>query len=228
MSDAQSTAAHPADLAHHFEDYEQQTESSLFGMWAFLVQEVMFFGGMFACYLYYRTRFPEAWVEGSHFLKVGFGTLNTAVLILSSLTMALAVREAQLGRKRGVVRLIGATWALGAAFLLIKFNFEYIPKWHHGLVPGLNWHPSGEHAVIHRETQIFMGLYFVMTGMHAFHMVIGMLIMPFVMKRALDGRYTPNNYIGVEILGLYWHFVDLVWIFLFPLLYLLGRHVPVH
>ena len=226
MSDAPSHSAHPADLAHHFEDYEQQTQSNLFGMWAFLVQEVMFFGGLFAAYLYYRTQYPAAWVEGSEFLKVSYGTLNTAVLIGSSLTMALAVREAQLGRRKGTVRFIAATWVLGAAFLAIKWVFEYLPKWDHGIVPGFNWHPHGEYAVEHAQTQIFMGLYFVMTGMHALHMVIGMVIMPIVAKRALDGRYTKKNHIGVEVLGLYWHFVDLVWIFLFPLLYLLGRHVP--
>jgi len=212
--------AHSKPLAHHFESLEQQNDTCSIGMWAFLVQEVMFFGGLFTAYLVYRSRHPEAWADGSHHLDVVIGTINTAVLIGSSLTMALAVRAAQLGRRRGTAGFIGITMGLGLAFLIIKWVFEYSHKWDLALVPGLNWvQPPGEDP----NVQLFMGLYFVMTGMHAIHILIGLVLMAFVAVRALRGRYSPRNYIGVEVLGLYWHFVDLVWIFLFPLLYLLGR-----
>ena len=208
-------------LAHHFEDLEQQHETASIGMWAFLVQEVMFFGGLFAVYIVYRNLKADAFLEGSSHLDVPLGTFNTAVLIGSSLTMALAVRTAQLGRRAATAGFIGLTMVLGIVFLGVKW-VEYSHKYHDGLIPGVAWHPGPEAA---DGLNIFFGLYFAMTGMHALHMIIGMVIMVVVAFRALRGRYSPENYIGVEVLGLYWHFVDLVWIFLFPLLYLLSRHV---
>ena len=213
--------AHGGPLAHHFEDLEQQTESAAIGMWAFLAQEVMFFGGLFACYLVFRQIYPEAFYEGSHHLDVRWGTFNTAILICSSLTMALGVREAQLGKGKRVAMYIGLTMLLGLAFLGVK-SIEYSHKYHDGLIPALSWAPGPD---AHPHLLTFFGLYFVMTGMHALHMIIGLGIMAVVALKALRGRYSKENYIGVEILGLYWHFVDLVWIFLFPLLYLLNRHV---
>ncbi len=216
MSDATTSGR----LAHHFESLEQQHESALLGMWAFLAQEVMFFGGLFTCYVVYRNLYHDAFVEGSHHLDVFLGTVNTAVLIGSSLTIALGVRSAQLGRPRATAGFIGATIALALVFFGIK-SVEYWAKYEHGLIPGLAWHPEPGASP---QLGIFFGLYFVMTGMHALHMLIGLGLMVVVGWRALRGRYGPDNFIGVEVLGLYWHFVDLVWIFLFPLLYLLGRH----
>jgi len=213
-------ATHHGPLAHHFETLEQQKDTCTLGMWAFLVQEVMFFGGLFACYIVYRFLYPAAFLEGAHHLSPAWGTFNTVVLIGSSLTMALSVRAAQLGRRRGTAGFILATMALACVFLGVKW-IEYGHKFEDGLIPGVAWHPEPGAA---HGLRIYFGLYFTMTGMHALHMVVGLVLMVFVALRALRGRYSPDNYIGVEVLGLYWHFVDLVWIFLFPLLYLLGRH----
>ena len=215
------SSTHDTALAHHFETLEQQNESASIGMWAFLAQEVMFFGGMFACYLVFRQLRPEAFYEGSHHLDVFWGTFNTVVLICSSLTMALGVREAQLGRGKNVALYIVATMVLAFVFLGVK-SVEYSHKYHDGLIPALAWNPGPD---AHPQLLTFFGLYFAMTGMHALHMIIGLGLMVVVALKALRGRYTKDNYIGVEMLGLYWHFVDLVWIFLFPLLYLLNRHV---
>ena len=216
-----SDSAHVALPAHHFETLEQQNATCTIGMWAFLAQEVMFFGGLFACYIVYRHMYPAAYLEGSSHLDANWGLLNTAVLIGSSLTMALGVRAAQLGRRGQTAGYIVLTMVLGLVFLGVK-TIEYGSKWDHGLVPGFNWNP-----VVDSDPQlhIFFALYFIMTGMHALHMVIGLGLMTIVAVRALRGRYSPENYIGVEILGLYWHFVDLIWIFLFPLLYLLSTHI---
>jgi cytochrome c oxidase subunit 3 len=207
-------------LAHHFETLEQQSQTATLGMWAFLVQEVMFFGGLFTVYLVYRNLYPAAFAEGSAHLPVELGTLNTAVLIGSSLTMALAVRSAQLGRGKGAALLILATMLLAFVFLGVK-SLEYSHKWHDELVPGLRWAPA---AGADPHLNLFFALYFVMTGCHALHMLIGLVLMAFVARKAWRGGYTSQNFLGVECLGLYWHFVDLVWIFLFPLLYLLHGH----
>jgi cytochrome c oxidase subunit 3 len=222
VSSPGATRGAPAPLAHHFESHEQQSQAAALGMWAFLVQEVMFFGGLFTVYLVYRTLHPSAFLAGSAHLPVDLGTLNTAILIGSSLTMALAVRAAQLERGRDAARFIAATMALALAFLGVK-SVEYGHKWHDSLVPGLNWDP-GPGADPHLN--LFYALYFVMTGCHALHMLIGLALMVFVARKAWRGGYSRANHVGIECLGLYWHFVDLVWIFLFPLLYLLGRHGP--
>ena len=234
MPEATLTAAKDApeppasgELAHHFSSFDQQSQTASIGMWAFLVQEVMFFGGLFTTYLVFRSMHTEAFFEGSHHLAQGaglwLGTFNTAVLIGSSLTMALAVRAAQLGKRGQIAAFIAATAVLACVFLAVK-AYEYGHKYEEGLIPGVHWQPA---AGSHPSLNLFFALYFIMTGMHALHMVIGLVLMGFVTVRALRGRYTPANHIGVEILGLYWHFVDLVWIFLFPLLYLLnttGQH----
>jgi cytochrome c oxidase subunit 3 len=218
MADVHAARAGP--LAHQFETLEQQNQTASVGMWAFLVQEVMFFGGLFTCYLVYRRMYPHDWVECSNHLDVLLGGVNTAVLLASSLTMALAVRAAQLGRVSRIVGFLFSTIALGGVFLGIKV-VEYHHKWEDGLVPGLNWNPAPD---VPEHAGVFYGLYFTMTGMHALHIVVGVALMLAVARRATRGRYTSENHIGVEMLGLYWHFVDLVWIFLFPLLYLVSRH----
>ena len=210
---------HPHELAHHFEDMEQQKESATLGMWAFLVTEILFFGGLFCVYLVYRTRFPEAWAAGSHHLDVELGAINTTVLIFSSLTMAFAVRAGHLGKNGGIILFVALTMVFGAVFLGIK-ALEYTHKWQEHLVPGAYFGPEGTYP---EQMELFFGLYFAMTGMHAFHMVIGAGLMIWLIVKAAKGRYTTEYNAPVEMIGLYWHFVDIVWIFLFPLLYLLGR-----
>jgi len=213
---------HAAGLAHHFEDLEQQHEASRLGMWAFLATEVMFFGGLFTGYAVYRHLYIDAFRLASHHLDVQLGAINTGVLIGSSLAMALAVRSAQIGRRRAQVGWLVATMLLGSAFLAIK-AVEYHHKWTDGLIPG----PSFDYATFGVEgphARIFYSFYFAMTGLHAAHMVVGLGLLAWVARRASRGEFTPGHHPALEMTGLYWHFVDLVWIFLFPLLYLIGRH----
>jgi cytochrome c oxidase subunit 3 len=223
--------AHDPNLQHHFYSMEQQLEASTLGMWVFLVTEIMFFGGMFMVYILYRIWYPEAWIEGSNHLNVALGATNTAVLICSSLTMALAVRSAQVGSKAGQVVNLILTMAFGSVFLVIKY-FEYAEKFHHHLVPGPMFntptaeYPTGIIAAANDPThqQLFFSIYFMLTGIHALHMIVGLGIMAVILVMALRNRFSERYYTPVEISGLYWHFVDIVWIFLFPLLYLLGAH----
>ncbi len=209
---------HHPKLQHHFHSMEQQLEASVLGMWVFLVTEVMFFGGLFMAYLLYRTLYPAAWLAGSHELNEVLGGINTVVLICSSLTMALAVRAAQLGSRKGQVVNLILTIIFGVTFLVVKY-FEYAAKFEHHLVPGAHFDPAREPA-----QRIYFSLYFMMTGVHALHMVVGIILMLIILRMAWKGKFTPEYFAPVEISGLYWHFVDIVWIFLFPLLYLIGKH----
>jgi cytochrome c oxidase subunit 3 len=209
---------HHPKLQHHFHSMGQQLEASILGMWVFLVTEVMFFGGLFMAYLLYRTLYPEAWLAGSHELNEVLGGLNTVVLICSSLTMALAVRAAQVGSWMGQVVNLILTIVFGSIFLIVKY-FEYAAKFEHHLVPGANFDPARDPA-----QQLYFSLYFMMTGIHALHMVVGIVLMLIILRMAWKGRFSPEYFAPVEISGLYWHFVDIVWIFLFPLLYLIGKH----
>ena len=213
--------AHSA-LAHHFDNMEQQREAGNIGMWVFLVQEIMFFGGLFLAYIIYRTKFPEAFAAASNHLNITLGGINTVVLIVSSLTMALAVYYAQTGKRRPQVGFLVATLLLGTTFLVIK-AFEYADKFRDNLFPGASFQWAGHEDP--NQVQMFYWIYFAMTGLHALHMVIGIGILLYLIFFAWKGRYTPEYHSPVEISGLYWHFVDIVWIFLFPLLYLLGRHL---
>jgi cytochrome c oxidase subunit III len=225
---------HPA-LAHQFDTMEQQKESSTLGMWLFLVTEIMFFGGLFLAYVIYRTRYPEAFLLGSNSLNVVLGGVNTAVLIGSSLTMALAIWSAQVNWRKGIVTFLLATIGLGTTFLVIK-GFEYHDKFVEHHVPGPSFHFVEEHPSPHilqiarqdpdleRHASIFFSLYFIMTGLHATHMVIGIVILLILAELSRRGKYDARYYNPLEMTGLYWHFVDIVWIFLFPLLYLLGAH----
>ncbi len=206
-------------LQHHFDSYEQQQEASYVGMWAFLVTEILFFGGVFLAYIVYRTASPEAFAAASSALDLKWGTINTVVLIGSSLTMALSVWAAQTGRRMATVGFLLTTLVLGSVFLGIK-AVEYSHKFHEHLVPGPNFHWDGPLA---DGAHMFFNLYFVMTGLHALHMVIGAGLIIATAILAWKGRFSPQNHNFVEGVGLYWHFVDIVWIFLFPLLYLLGR-----
>jgi len=213
--------AHHPKLQHHFYNMEQQLEASILGMWVFLVTEVMFFGGLFMAYLVYRTAYPTAWAKSSEELNVIMGGANTAVLICSSLTMALAVRAAQVGSRRGQIVNLILTILFGATFLVVKY-FEYKAKFVHHLVPGPHFAPE---PALPFGSQIYFSLYFIMTGIHAAHMVVGIGLMTVILVMAWKGRFSPEYYGPVEVSGLYWHFVDIVWIFLFPLLYLLGFHL---
>jgi cytochrome c oxidase subunit 3 len=216
----EATHAHPIALAHQFDDLEQQREVSTLGMWVFLTTEILFFGGLFVTYLVYRHWYPEAFTAGSRELLVWAGTTNTAVLITSSLTMALGVRAAQLGERRTLMIFLVITMVLGCAFLGIK-AFEYYTEYVERHIPGPGFQFE---AAQFRHAQLFFSLYFVMTGLHAIHMIIGIGIMLVMLWWAWRGTITPDYYSPIEISGLYWHFVDIVWIFLFPLLYLIGRH----
>ena len=284
---------HQPGLQHQFEDMKQQEESVSIGMWMFLVQEIMFFGGLFTVYLVFRSRYPMAFAAGSNHLNAFWGGLNTLVLIVSSLTMALTVYYAQKGNRNMQVILILATMFFGAVFLGVK-AIEYTDKYTHGVVPVTGWNkrvkedPSAHHetkpcwevdhnapevqhpnprgefqwtdcSLAYQEWQkmqkdpeggylthaemigyfsngqidankfrdkvrIFYWIYFVMTGLHALHMVVGLGLMTWLLWRAWLGVFSHDYFAPVEMSGLYWHFVDIVWIFLFPLLYLLGRH----
>jgi cytochrome c oxidase subunit III len=222
--DGHSHAHHPK-LQHHFDDMAQQAEASALGMWVFLVTEIMFFGGLFMAYLLYRWKSPEGFAEASNHLNVIWGAVNTVVLIVSSLTMALAVRAAQTGARAKVqVGWLVATMILGAAFLGVK-AIEYADKFEHHLVPGPNFHWEGKYPAAAEQ---FYSIYFCMTGLHAIHMIIGIGIMLVITWMAWRRQFDASYYTPVEVSGLYWHFVDIVWIFLFPLLYLIGYHYGAH
>ena len=233
---------HPA-LQHHFQNMEQQREAGTLGMWVFLVTEIMFFGGMFFAYTLYRTTYPAAFASASNHLDLTLGAVNTVVLILSSLTMALAVYSAQTGKRRNLIICLVLTIFLGLGFLGIK-AVEYHDKYVDHLIPGqlIPGNPFNPHVQEHgtafdkhklhllsgatvRNVEMFYWIYFAMTGMHAVHMIIGVGIMLVLLYMSWKGRFGPEYHSPVEISGLYWHFVDIIWIFLFPLLYLLGRHL---
>ena len=217
-------------LLHHFATPEQQKDAASLGMWIFLVTEVMFFGGMFCAYLVYRYWYFGDFAAASSSIDLTLGTVNTAVLICSSLTVAMAVRCAQTGRQKAIVVYLILTIILGLAFLGIK-GVEYKQKFDENHVPGLaNFHLEG-HVPRHpnvpvdqRHAQIYFSLYFAMTGMHALHMIIGVGLFGYLAWKAWKGLYGPGYYTPLENGGLYWHFVDIVWIYLFPLLYLIDRH----
>lgn len=213
-------AHHPA-LQHHFDSLAQQQHASTFGMWIFLVTEVLFFGGMFMAYTLYRAWYPDAWVAASHHLSIAWGGVNTAVLIGSSLTMALAVHAAQVGNRRAQMLFLVLTIVLGSVFLGIK-AIEYADKFDHHLVPGPSFQFDDPRYA--RGAQMFFSVYFAMTGVHALHMVIGVGLLLWLLLKAYRGVFTTHYNTPVEVVGLYWHFVDIIWIFLFPLLYLVGHH----
>ncbi len=254
MSTSQTTSTdhHPA-LAHQFDSMEQQKNASTFGMWVFLLTEIMMFGGLFTAYLIYRIKFYPAFVAGSTSISVSWGFANTLVLIGSSFTMAMAVWAAQRGKRQMQVWFLIGTMVLGAAFLGVKAK-EYTDKYQECHIPGHvigkgfnTWGgcsasdnklgniadeirekdpniPEGAAKQTAHQTEIFFSFYFAMTGLHAFHMVIGMGLMTWLTLRASRGEFGPQYYTPMELGGLYWHFVDIVWIFLFPLLYLISRH----
>lgn len=217
------TAAHSPNLRHHFDDMGQQFDSATFGMWVFLLTEIMFFGGMFGAYTVYRSMYPAAFASTSVYMNPAFGAANTAVLIVSSLTMALAVRSAHLDKQKALRVFLLITMFFGVCFLVIK-GFEYHEHWVDNKVPlfGGHWNYSEAPQFAH-QAQILFCFYFFMTGFHALHMLVGLGIMTTIYVMASRGRFSHDYYTPVEVSGLYWHFVDIVWIFLFPLLYLIGH-----
>jgi cytochrome c oxidase subunit III len=213
-------------LQHHFADMEQQRDTASFGMWMFLLTEIMFFGGLFCAYLVYRASYYHAFVEGSQKMNITLGATNTAVLICSSLTMALGVRAAQMGKPKLMVILLLVTILFGFGFLGIK-AVEYHEHWVNHEFPGPSFHfetgDPAHPATDPQHTEIYFSLYWAMTGLHALHMVIGIGLVAWLVIAGLMGAYTPHYYNPVENVGLYWHFVDLVWIYLFPMLYLISK-----
>ncbi|MFZ2493727.1 MAG: cytochrome c oxidase subunit 3 [Thermoanaerobaculia bacterium] len=212
---------HHPFLQHHFEDLHEQHEASILGMWFFLATEFLFFGGAFLGYTIYRIQYPEAWAAAAHHQNTWVGLANTIVLIGSSLTMALSVWAAQMDRRKLTVLMLVLTLILGSVFLGVK-AYEYSVHFHEGLLPGANFHyVHAENPALTRGIELFMVFYFGMTGLHALHMIIGAGLLIYFIRRAWVGHFGPEYYAPVEIMGLYWHFVDIVWIFLFPLLYLI-------
>ncbi len=210
-----------AIVAEQFDDRSQQYEASSLGMWIFLATEIMFFGAVFTAYTVYRNLYTTAFETGSHMLNSQVGALNTAVLIGSSLTMALAVHAAQTGHRKKLMAFLVSTMFLGGVFVFIKFVLEWSHDYHEGLAPGLHWTYAGPQA---GHVAMFFVFYFILTGIHATHMIVGEGIMAVLLYMAWRGRFSKERCNPIEMFGLYWHFVDIVWIFLFPLLYLLGAH----
>jgi cytochrome c oxidase subunit III len=217
-----SAEVHNPELRHHFADMEQQREASEMGMWVFLITEIMFFGGLFCGYMIYRYMYYPAWEAGSELMDFWWGTINTVVLICSSLTMALAVRAAQVGQRKALVWLLIITMLFGCAFLGIK-GIEYTGHWRDHQFPGPSFHVEGPDAP---HIELFFSFYWGMTGLHALHMLIGVGIVAFITFYGWRGLYGPDYFNPVENAGLYWHFVDAIWIFLYPLLYLISHNHP--
>jgi cytochrome c oxidase subunit 3 len=258
---------HNPYLAHHFENMEQQFDSGKMGMWLFLATELLLFAGLFAMYAVNRSIYPELFMEGHHYLDRSMGAINTVILLFSSLTMAWAVRAAQLGQQKLLVKLLVVTFLCGCGFLVVK-TFEYGHKIHDGLLPGKYFNPKHLHETaaassptakstttapvlpgaeaalipvgergpeglaartkaepLSPERKIglarFFSMYFVITGLHAFHVIIGMSVIAWLIVKAMKGTFGPSYFTPVDLGGLYWHLVDLIWIYLFPLLYLI-------
>jgi cytochrome c oxidase subunit 3 len=274
--DADDHHDHPPWLAHHFDTPQQQFTSAKLGMWAFLLTEILFFSGLFCAYAVYRRNYPEVFYDGHHFLNTTLGAINTVVLLFSSLTMALAVRCAQLNQRRGLITCLSITLACAGIFLIIKYN-EYKVKWQHHMVPGQakieaalgiggdDDHggelapgqppPRGfapdEHGRHYMEDKLrkadrkeglrepsstvyqaqldhrvdmlgsFFGIYFCLTGLHAIHVICGIIAITWLLVRSIKRHFNEQYYDAVDCVGLYWHLVDLIWIYLFPLLYLI-------
>jgi cytochrome c oxidase subunit III len=244
-----------AHVAHHFDTPKQQYDAAKLGMWIFLMTEVLFFGGLFCAYAVFRANHPEIFVDGHRFLDKPLGAANTVVLIFSSLTMALAVRAAQLGRRRALVGLLAITLLCGLAFLAVK-TVEYKHKWDHQMVPGqariVYWFSrkagseprkefrpdeayvrehlaaegfeklnQAEYAQRAEHLGTFMGIYFSLTALHALHVIAGLGVIVWILLGAIRARFGSQYFTPVDMVGLYWHLVDMIWIYLFPLLYLI-------
>jgi len=222
-----ASQAHVETLAirEQFDTAAQQKDASTLGMWIFLITEIMFFGGMFLAYIVYRGAYPGIFAIASTSLNVYIGAANTVVLLCSSWTMVLAVRAAQLGRKNAIVLFLILTLILGTVFLGVK-AYEWNEKFVEHHVPGPAFQFEGVAAELQGRAQLFFSLYFAMTGLHALHMVIGVGVLSVLIWKTRKGVYSAAYMTPIDVGGLYWHFVDIIWIFLFPLLYLIDRHLP--
>ncbi len=204
-------------LQHHFIDSDQQFEASKMGMWIFLVTEILFFGGLFLAYIVYRAWYPELYLLASEELHTFWGAVNTVVLIGSSLTVAMAIRSAQLNQIKGLIINLWITIGLATVFMVIKY-FEYTEKFAKGILPGAHYSYEG---IAHEKANIFFSIYYMMTGLHGIHVLVGIGLMLWLVYKAKKKVFHSGYYTPVEITGLYWHLVDIIWIFLFPLLYLI-------
>lgn len=205
-------------VPHHFDSAEQAFESSKLGLWLFLVTEILLFGGLFVAYIIYRSLYPEAFHEGSHHLNKVLGGINTLVLICSSVTMAFAVDRTRQNDSNRANQFMLMTLFFAAIFMIIKYS-EYSHKIHEGLLPGGYFTFPGDH---HPKISLFFSLYFMMTALHGVHVLVGMGIITWLLRRSNKGDFSSTYYTPMELGGIYWHLVDLVWIYLFPLLYLIG------
>ena len=226
---------HAPSLRHHFDTPEQQYDAGKLGIWLFLATEILLFGGLFCAYAIYRADHPEIFLYAHQFLDKVMGGTNTVILLCSSLTMAWAVRASQLGQRVSLIVLLSLTLCGGFGFMGIKY-VEYKAKWEHGLLPGTHFAPHEEegaaapsapapaasHGKRPSNVQIFFGIYFLMTGLHGLHVLAGMGAITWILVRSIKGHFGPEYYTPVDFVGLYWHLVDLIWIFLFPLLYLIS------
>ena len=218
-------ATERAPLAHQFDDLAQQHEAGTLGMWLFLATELMVFGALFTGYAAYRCAYSREFEEASRHLNLLFGGVNTLVLLTSSLTMALAIRAAQLDKRKAVVGCLTLTVLLGTAFMVLK-GIEYYSDYLDNLVPGLAFEPQkwADLSLRPERVELFLLLYYIMTALHALHLIVGIAVLIVMIVLTRRGSFTPEHYAPLEVSGLYWHFVDIVWIFLLPLLYLIGTH----
>jgi cytochrome c oxidase subunit 3 len=209
---------HDPNVAHHFSDAGQQREAAKLGMWLFLLTEILLFGGVLVAYAVYRAWHPELFFNAHKLLNVWLGGVNTVVLIASSLTVALAIRSLQIGKPKAALIHLGITIALACVFLVIKY-FEYSHKIHLGQLPGSFYTYKGLEGT---HPHVFFSIYFLLTGIHGLHVLIGIGLLTWMLVKTAKGRFSPSYYTPVELSGLYWHLVDIIWIYLFPLLYLIG------
>jgi cytochrome c oxidase subunit 3 len=209
---------HEPGLQHHFFEMEQQSDTVKIGMWVFLVTEVLLFGGLFVGYGIMHSRLPEAFASAHHHLDRSMGALNTIVLLISSWTMVMGVAAARAGKTKHLIRYLSATLVLAGVFLVVKF-FEYSHKFHDGLLPGKFYAYTGPQQPFE---SVFFGFYFLMTGVHGIHVVLGMIMIVWLLRRAVRGEFSASYNTPVDMGGLYWHLVDMIWIYLFPLMYLVS------
>lgn len=217
MANHSSATTHASHVQHHFVDSDQQFDAAKFGMWIFLVTEILFFGGLFAAYIVYRAWYPELFTLASEELNTLWGGVNTLVLIGSSLTVAMAIKSAQQNQQKNIIINLGITIALAFIFMVIKY-FEYTHKFELGIFPGQFYTFEG---IDHPKANIFFSLYYLMTGLHGIHVLVGIGLMIWLVKKASNHAFDSEYYTPLEITGLYWHLVDIIWIFLFPLFYLI-------
>jgi len=206
-------------VGHHFANFDQEFSANKFGFWLFMATEILMFGGLFVAFVVFQHWHPEMFHEAHKHLDRTLGATNTLVLIASSFSMAMAVRATQMNNRKAAIGLLVFTLLCATTFMVIKY-FEYSAKFAHGLLPGTFYTPHGPEMPA--QGNLFFGLYFMMTGLHGIHVLAGMIVIAWILVWTIKGRFSSNWYTPVELVGIYWHLVDLVWIYLFPLFYLIG------